>query len=73
MSHALRQKEDSIPFNLSFEGLGKDAFESELGFARKFTRLLARYAHRAALLGFQSFMKREYNRKDRVFWKDMDD
>jgi hypothetical protein len=48
ISHALRQKGDYIPFNISFEGLGNDAFESELGFVRKFMRLLARYARHAA-------------------------
>jgi AAA-like domain len=44
IAHILRQKGDYLPFNISFEGIGMDAFESQSGFARKFVRHLARYA-----------------------------
>ncbi|MEN9612936.1 MAG: hypothetical protein RLZZ628_3750 [Bacteroidota bacterium] len=48
LSHALRQTGEYLPFNVSFEGIGNNAFESEAGFVRKFTRLLARYARHTA-------------------------
>jgi hypothetical protein len=48
LTHTLRQKGAYLPFNISFEGIGNSAFESEMSFAKTFTRQLARYARHSA-------------------------
>jgi hypothetical protein len=44
LADALRKKGNCIVFNISFEGMGEDAFQSEARFAQKFMRILAKYA-----------------------------
>jgi hypothetical protein len=44
LATALRKKGNYLVFNLSFEGVGDDAFQSEARFAQQFIRLLTKYA-----------------------------
>jgi AAA-like domain len=44
LADALRKKGNYIVFNVSFEGMGEDAFQSESRFSQKFMRILAKYA-----------------------------
>jgi hypothetical protein len=44
ISHALRQKQGYLVFNISFEGVGNDMFETETAFAQGFVGILADYA-----------------------------
>jgi AAA-like domain len=44
LSHALRQKQGYLVFNISFEGVGNDMFETEKQFAQGFVGILGDYA-----------------------------
>ncbi|MEY4937017.1 MAG: hypothetical protein RIS64_3376 [Bacteroidota bacterium] len=44
ISHALRQKQGYLVFNVSFEGVGNDMFETEKQFAQGFIGILGDYA-----------------------------
>ncbi|MEO0043237.1 MAG: hypothetical protein RL329_2685 [Bacteroidota bacterium] len=44
ISHALRQKQGYLVFNISFEGIGNDIFETEKEFSQGFISILADYA-----------------------------
>jgi hypothetical protein len=44
LSHALRQKQGYLVFNISFEGVGNDIFETEKEFSQGFVSILSDYA-----------------------------
>jgi hypothetical protein len=44
LADALRKKGDYIVFNISFEGIGNDAFKSEKKFSKTFVNILTNYA-----------------------------
>jgi AAA-like domain len=44
LSHSLRQKQGYLVFNISFEGVGNDMFETEKQFAQGFVGILGDYA-----------------------------
>ncbi|MEY4935904.1 MAG: hypothetical protein RIS64_2263 [Bacteroidota bacterium] len=50
LADALRKKGNYNVFNISLEGIGNDAFQSEARFAKQFIRLLAKYARYGGIL-----------------------
>jgi PD-(D/E)XK nuclease superfamily len=49
LSHALRQKQGYLVFNISFEGVGDDFFQTEKTFAVGFMKILVKYARYGAV------------------------
>jgi AAA+ ATPase superfamily predicted ATPase len=70
IANALRKKGNYIVFNLSFEGIGDDAFQSETRFAQKFARLLAKYGRYAGLPLTEWFKKAQIEVDDFDFLSD---